>query len=88
MTRIIDRRVLGLPRAQNEAHPELYFAKSEGHFIYRADTTALESLEITITYLSFTNVRISIAMSGCDVSFDGGTRRMGRRLGMKRHGAR
>jgi hypothetical protein len=88
MTRIIDRRVLGLPRAQNDATSELYFAKSEGHFIYSADTTALKSQEITITYLSFTNVRISIAVSGCDVSFVGGTRRTGRRLRMKRHGAR
>ena len=51
---------------------ELFFAKSQNHSIKTIDAMQLAAQDITVIYLSFTNVRISIALPGCNVSFEGG----------------
>jgi hypothetical protein len=62
-------RISGALVDQNSVTSELYFAKSTKHLI----DTAHMKREITIIYLSFTGVRISIALPGCGVSLEGGT---------------
>jgi hypothetical protein len=52
---------------------ELYFAKSQRHLIDTADTGQFATQEVTVIYLSFTNVRISIALPGRGVSLEAGT---------------
>jgi hypothetical protein len=54
---------------------ELYFAKSGKHLIDATDAGRFEAREVTIIYLSFTNVRISIALAGGGVSLEGGANR-------------
>jgi hypothetical protein len=51
----------------------LYFAKSQGHLIDTANKGQVAAKEITVIYLSFTNVRVSIALPGRGVSLEGGT---------------
>jgi hypothetical protein len=58
---------------QNRVTSELYFAKSTKHLINTPHMTRFETREMTIIYLSFTGVRISIAVPGCGVSVEGGT---------------
>jgi hypothetical protein len=53
---------------------EFYFAKSQRHLIDTADTGQFATQEVTVIYLSFTNVRISIALPGRGVSLEAGTR--------------
>jgi hypothetical protein len=57
---------------QNKVTSELYFAKSAKHLIDTAHMRRFETREITIIDLSFTSVRISIALPGCGVSLGGG----------------
>jgi hypothetical protein len=61
---------------KNDGTSELYFAKSQRLLIDTADTGQVAAKEVTVIYLSFTNVRVSIALPGEGVSLDGtrGTR--------------
>jgi hypothetical protein len=58
----------------NDVTSELYFAKSQRHLINTADRGQVAAKEVTMIYLSFTNVRVSIALPGGCVSLEGGTR--------------
>jgi hypothetical protein len=58
---------------KNDVTSELYFAKSHRHLIYTAGREQFAAKEITVIYLSFTNVRVSIAVPGRGVSLEGGT---------------
>jgi hypothetical protein len=58
---------------KNDGISELYFAKSQRHSIDTADTGHFAASEVTVIYLSFTNVRVSIALPGRGVSLEGGT---------------
>jgi hypothetical protein len=58
---------------RNEGTSELYFAKSQRLLIDTADTGQVAAKEVTVIYLSFTNVRVSIALPGRGVSVEGGT---------------
>jgi hypothetical protein len=60
---------------KNDVTSELYFAKSQKLLIDTADTGQVAAKEVTVIYLSFTNVRVSIALPGGGVSLEGGTRR-------------
>lgn len=60
---------------KNKVGSEIYFAKSRKHLIDTPDMSRFASREITVIYLSFTNVRITIALPGGGVSLDGGTSR-------------
>ncbi len=51
---------------------KLYFVKSTKHFVDTIDTRRFAAKEVTVIYLSFTNVRISIALPGGGVSLEGG----------------
>jgi hypothetical protein len=53
---------------------ELYFASSRKRLIDTTDMSRFAAKEITAIYLSFTNIRISIALPGGGVSLEGGTR--------------
>jgi hypothetical protein len=64
---------------ENKAVPGLYFAKSRKCLIDTADISRSSVKEITIIYLSFANVRISIALPGGGVSLEGGTSGTGSR---------
>jgi hypothetical protein len=57
----------------NDVVSEFYFAKSQRHLIDTADTGQVAAKEVTVIYLSFTNVRVSIALPGRGVSLEGGT---------------
>jgi hypothetical protein len=59
---------------RNDGTSELYFAKSQRLLIDTADTGQVAAKEVTVIYLSFTNVRVSIALPGGGVSLEGGTR--------------
>ena len=59
---------------KNDVTSELYFAKSQRHLIDTADTAEFAAKEVTVIYLSFTNVRVSIALPGGGVSLERGTR--------------
>lgn len=59
----------------NDVTSELYLAKSQMILIHTADTGQVAAKEVTVIYLSFTNVRVSIALPGGGVSLEGGTRR-------------
>jgi hypothetical protein len=52
---------------------ELYFAKSQRHLIDTADTGQFATQQVTVIYLSFTNLRVSITLPGRGVSLEGGT---------------
>jgi hypothetical protein len=80
----IDDRLLGLTSKMGEAahriavenngvDSELYFAKSQRHVIDTTDARQIVAQEVTVIYLSFTNVRISITLPGGSVSLRGGT---------------
>jgi hypothetical protein len=58
---------------RNEGTSELYFAKSQRLLIDTADTGQVAAKEFTVIYLSFTNIRVSIALPGRGVSVEGGT---------------
>jgi|ERR1700677_590377 hypothetical protein len=66
-------KISGALLDQNRVTSELYFAKSTKHLIDTAHMSRFETREMTIIYLSFTSVRISIAVPGCGVSLEGGT---------------
>ena len=53
---------------------EFYFARSRKYLIDTTDMSRFAAKEITVIYLSFTNVRISIALPGGGVSLEGGAR--------------
>lgn len=55
------------------ANSKLYFIKSQKHVIDTADTSQFSTKEVTVIYLSFTNVRISITLPGGGVSLKGRT---------------
>jgi hypothetical protein len=57
----------------NDAISELYFAKTQAHLIDTADTGQFAAKEVSVIYLSFTNLRVSIALPGRGVSLEGGT---------------
>jgi hypothetical protein len=59
---------------KNYVTSELYFAKSQRHLINTADRGRVAAKEVTVIYLSFTNLRVSIALPGSGVSLEGGTR--------------
>jgi hypothetical protein len=59
---------------KNDVTSELYFAKSQRHLIDTADTGQFAAKEVTVIYLSFANVRVSIALPGGGVSLERGTR--------------
>jgi hypothetical protein len=58
---------------KNDAIAVLYFAKSQNHLIDTANIGQVAAKEVTLIYLSFTNVRVSIALPGRGVSLEGGT---------------
>jgi hypothetical protein len=58
----------------NRVVSKFYFARSRKHLIDTTDMSRFAAKEITVIYLSFTNVRISIALPGGGVSLEGGTR--------------
>ena len=53
---------------------EFHFAISRKYLINTTDMSRFAAKEITVIYLSFTNVRISIALPGGGVSLEGGAR--------------
>ena len=53
---------------------ELYFARSKKYLIEMGEMGKFKHKEVTVIYLSFTNVRISIALPGGGVVLEGGTR--------------
>jgi hypothetical protein len=57
---------------QNRVNSKLHFVKTTKHPIDRIDTRRFAAKEVTLIYLSFTNVRISIALPGGGVSLEGG----------------
>ena len=59
---------------KNDVTSELYFAKSQRHLIDTDDTGQFAAKEVTVIYLSFTNVLVSIALPGGGVSLERGTR--------------
>jgi hypothetical protein len=59
---------------QNRANSTLHFVKSKKHSVDAIDTRRFAAQEVTVVYLSFTNVRISIALPGGSVSLEGGAR--------------
>jgi hypothetical protein len=67
----VHKTVLSLAE-NNDVISELYFAKTQRHLISTADTGHLAAKEVTVIYLSFTNLRVSIALPGRGVSLEGG----------------
>ena len=57
----------------NRVVSELYFAKSRKYLIDTTDISRFVAKEVTVIYLSFTNVRISITLPGGNVSLKCGT---------------
>jgi hypothetical protein len=64
--------VSGAPVEQNRVDSALHFVKSTKHLVDTIDTRRFAAEEVTVVYLSFTNVRISIALPGNGVSLEGG----------------
>ena len=58
---------------KNDEISVLYFAESQRHLIDTANIGQVVAKEVTVIYLSFTNVRVSIALPGRGVSLEGGT---------------
>jgi hypothetical protein len=56
----------------NRVTSELYFVKSRKHQIDTTDTRTFTTREVTLIYLSFTGLRISIVLPGRSVSLEGG----------------
>jgi hypothetical protein len=52
----------------NRVVSELYFARSRKYLIDTTDMSRFVAKEVTVIYLSFTNVRISITLPGGGVS--------------------
>jgi hypothetical protein len=65
-------RISEAPVEQNRVDSKLRFVKSTKHSIDTIDTRRFAAKEVTLIYLSFTNVRISIALPGGGVSLEGG----------------
>jgi hypothetical protein len=65
-------RISESPAAKNRVNSKLHFVKSTKHLIDTIDTRRFAAKEVTLIYLSFTNVRISIALPGGCVSLEGG----------------
>lgn len=65
-------RISEAPVEQNRVNSKLRFVKSTKHLIDTIDTRRFAAKEVTLIYLSFTNVRISIALPGGGVSLEGG----------------
>lgn len=65
-------RISEAPAEQNGVNSKLHFVKSKKHSVDAIDTRRFAAKEVTVIYLSFTNVRISIALPGGGVSLDGG----------------
>ena len=63
------------PLENNRVSSNLYFVKSKKHLIDTNDGRRFAAKEITVIYLSFTNVRISITLPGGGVSLEGGANR-------------
>jgi hypothetical protein len=61
-----------LPK-KSDVISELYFAKTQRHLIGTADIGQVAAKEVAVIYLSFTNLRVSIALPGRGVSLEGGT---------------
>jgi hypothetical protein len=57
---------------QNGVNCKLRFVKSTKHLIDTIDTRRFAAKEVTLIYLSFTNVRISIVLPGGGASLEGG----------------
>jgi hypothetical protein len=57
---------------KNGVTSELYFVKSRRYVIDTTDARQFAAKEVTVIYLSFTNVRVSIALPGGGVSLEGG----------------
>jgi hypothetical protein len=65
---------------QNEVNSStLHFIKSTKHLVDTIDTRKFAVEEVTVIYLSFTNIRISIAVPGGGVSLAGGANGTGSR---------
>jgi len=60
------------PAEQNRVSSKLYFVKSKTHLVDAIDARRFAAKEVSVIYLSFTNVRISIALPGRGVSLEGG----------------
>lgn len=56
----------------NRVVSELHFAKSRKHLIVTTGMSRFVAKDVTVIYLSFTNVRISIILPGGSVSLKGG----------------
>jgi hypothetical protein len=65
-------RISEAPDEQNKVNSKLRFVKSTKHLIDTIDTRRFAAKEVTLIYLSFTNVRISVALPGGGVSLEGG----------------
>jgi hypothetical protein len=57
----------------SEKNFQLLFAKSQNHAFNAVASERYAADDITVIYLSFTNVRISIALPGGGVSLAGGS---------------
>jgi hypothetical protein len=57
---------------KKRVNSRLYFVNSKKQLIDTIDTRRFAAKEVTVIYLSFTNVRISIAVPGDGVSLAGG----------------
>jgi hypothetical protein len=73
MTAAIVQKTAQSPAEKNDVISELYFAKSQRHLINMADRGQLAAEEVTVIYLSFTNVRVSITLPGGCASIKGGS---------------
>lgn len=65
-------RISEAPVETNRVNSKLHFVKSTKHLIGTIDTRRFAAKEVTLVYLSFTNVRISIVLPGGGVSLEGG----------------
>lgn len=66
-------RISEAPVEKNRVNSKLHFVKSTKHLVDTIDKRRFAAKEVTVIYLSFTNVRISIALPGGGVSLEGGT---------------
>ena len=65
-------RISEAPDEQNRVDSKLRFVKSTKHLIDTIDTRRFAAKEVTLIYLSFTNLRISIVLPGGGASLEGG----------------
>jgi hypothetical protein len=65
-------RISEAPVERNRVNSKLYFVRTSKHLVDTIDTRRFAAKEVTVIYLSFTNVRISIALPGGGVSLEGG----------------